>query len=288
MRPARRLDPALFLSPTLAVLLVFFFYPLGLAFLQSFQEWDLLTPPRAVGLDNYRALIESGALCEVLATTLLVSVIAVLGSMLTGLGLALLLNRPGRLAALVRASVFSAFVVSWVSVALLFLWMLDADAGILSQLIQLVSPGAPGLLSRPSTAPVALSLVIVWKTAGYAMVLFLAGLQSVPKSALEAASLDGAGRLSTFRHITLPLLGPTTAFVGTTSLILTFQAFDVVRVMTQGGPVRSTTIFVYSIYEQMFMHLRVGRASAEVVIFFLILMALTLFQLWAFRRKGAV
>ncbi len=288
MSPSRRADPLWMLAPTLLVLFAFFFYPLGLAFVHSFREWDLLTPPRYVGLDNYRALFAGGALLEVLLTTLTVSLTAVAGSMFAGLALALMLNRPGRFASFVRSSVFSAYVVSWVSVALLWLWMLDADAGIVSRGLRGVGLGETGVLADPRTAPYALALVIVWKIAGYAMVLFLSGLQSIPPSVLEAAELDGAGRRSRFLHVIWPLLAPTTAFVATTSLILTFQAFDVVRVMTQGGPVRATTVFVYSIYEQMFMDLRVGRASAEVVVFFLILLALTSLQLWAFRRKGAI
>lgn len=288
MRPARWWDPWWMLGPTLLILGVFFFYPLVLSGAYSLIEWDLLTPPRYVGLSNYRALFKSGAFSAVLGTTLLVSVLAVAGSMSAGLLLAVALNRPGRFAAFVRSCVFSAYVVSWVSVALLWLWMLDADAGILSRAARALGLLSRGPLSDPRTAPYALSLVIVWKITGYAMVLFLSGLQSVPPSVLEAASLDGAGRATRFFRVVLPLLAPTTAFVATTSLILTFQAFDVVRVMTQGGPVRSTTVFVYSIYEQMFMDLRVGRASAEVVLFFSALLLLTGLQLWAFQRRGAV
>jgi sn-glycerol 3-phosphate transport system permease protein len=288
MRPSHRFDPLWMLGPTLVFLGVFFFYPLGLSVVHSFYAWDLLTAPRFVGLENYRDLAESGALSELFFTTSIVSVSAVAGSMLIGLALALAVNRKGRLAAFVRSSVFSAYVVSWVSVGLLFLWLFDADAGIAAAFGSALGMGKLGLLADPNTAPYALAFVVIWKIAGYAMVLFLTGLQSIPASVLEAAALDGAGRLARLRHVILPLLRPTTAFVLTTSLILTFQAFDVVRVMTQGGPVRSTTVFVYSIYEQMFMHLRVGRASAEVVVFFLILLAFTALELWAFRRRGAV
>jgi ABC-type sugar transport system permease subunit len=288
MRRASRTDLVWMVGPTLLVLAVFFFYPLVLAFLYSLREWDLLTAPRFVGLANYRVLFQSGALLQVLGTTLTISVSAVLGSMVLGLSLALAVNRTGRVAAFVRSSVFSAYVVSWVSVALLWLWLLDADAGLVSQAARALGFAKLSVLADPKSAPFAIAFVIVWKIAGYAMVLFLAGLQSVPPSVLEAAALDGAGRVARFFHVTLPLLAPTTAFVATTSLILTFQAFDVVRVMTQGGPVRATSVFVYSIYEQMFMDLRVGRASAEVVVFFVILLGLTSLQLWAFRRRGAL
>lgn len=288
MRPAHPLDPLWMLGPSLAVLGVFFFYPLGRAVELSLYDWDLLTPARYVGLENYRYLIKSGELFQVFRTTLLVSLTAVVLSMAVGLGLALAVNRPGRLAAFTRASIFSAYVVSWVSVALLWLWLLDADAGLVSVLLRALGAAPRGVLADPGTAPIAIALVVVWKIAGYSMVLFLSGLQGVPPSVLEAASLDGAGATAKLRHVVLPLLAPTTAFVGTTSLILTFQAFDVVRIMTQGGPVRSTTVFVYSIYEQMFIGLRVGRASAEAIVFFLVLLALTGLQLAVYRRRGAL
>ena len=115
--------------------------------------------------------------------------------------------------------------------------------------------------------------------------IFLAGLQDVPPSILEAAQLDGASAARRFRSVTWPLLRPTTLFVATTSLIASFQLFDVVRVMTQGGPVRSTTVFVYAIYEQLFLDLRVGRASAEAVVFFVVLLLLTGAQFLLFRSE---
>lgn len=288
MRPARRLDPLVLLAPSLAVLALFYFYPLLLLGMYSLQEWDLLTLPRYIGFGNYRELWKSGALVDSFVTTFQLSASAVLGSTLAGLALALAVNRPGRLAAFVRGSIFSAYVVSWVSVGLLWLWLLDADSGVLAALLRPLLGLQKGPLAEPRTAPWALALVIAWKITGYAMVLFLSGLQAIPKSVLEASALDGASAWSRFRCVLLPLLAPTTAFVTTTSLILTFQAFDVVRVMTQGGPVRSTTVFVYSIYEQMFMDLRVGRASAEAMVFFLVLLGLTGLELWAFKRRGAL
>jgi ABC-type sugar transport system permease subunit len=175
-----------------------------------------------------------------------------------------------------------------VSVGLLWLWLLDADSGIVASVLRPLLGLRRGPLADPTTAPWALALVVTWKITGYAMVLFLSGLQAIPASVLEASSLDGASAWSRFRYVVLPLLSPTTAFVATTSLILTFQAFDVVRVMTQGGPVRSTTVFVYAIYEQMFMDLRVGRASAEAMAFFVVLLALTGLELLAFKRRGAL
>jgi ABC-type sugar transport system permease subunit len=287
MRPRRKADPYWMMAPTALLLGVFFFYPLLVAGYRSLFTWDLLTPPSYAGLDNYRSLFESGEIWRTFKVTLLFSVVVVTGSMVLGLGLALGLNRPGRWAAFVRSSVFSAYVVSWVSVALLWLWVLDADAGALTHLLRRVGLPTADWLGDPDVALYAVAAVAIWKVAGYAMVLFIAGLQDIPRNLYEAAALDGARAPSRFLHVTWPLLGPTTAFVATTSLLLTFQVFDVVRVMTQGGPVHATTVFVYAIYEQVFLNLRVGRASAEVVIFFFVLLALTALELRVWRRRGA-
>ena len=287
MRPRRALDPYWMLLPTAIVLGVFFFQPLVYAAYKSLYSWDLLTPPVWVGLENYRVLIESGEVPRAFVTTLIFSVVVVTGSMTLGLALALALNRPGPLAGFVRGSIFSAYVVSWVSVALLWLWVLDSSAGALSATVRKLGIQPLDWLGDPDVALYTLSGVTIWKIAGYSMVLFVAGLQDIPRSLHEAAALDGAGAWQRFWNITWPMLRPTAAFVGTTSLILSFQVFDVVRVMTQGGPVNATNVFVYAIYEQVFMNLRVGRASAEVVMFFVLLLGLTGLQLWAWRRKGA-
>jgi len=285
VKPSRPSQPFWLLSPMLALLAVFFVYPLLSAFHSSFYEWDLLTPPRFIGLGNYRAIFSSGELFSSLGTTLLISVLVVSGSLVLGLLLALAVNRPGRLAALARSAVFSAYVVSWVSVGLLFLWIFDADAGVVNRLLSAVGLAKLKWLTSTGMAPITVALIVLWKVTGYAMVVFLSGLAGLPPEMQEAAALDGAGPLTRLRHITLPLLRPTAAFVATTSLIASFQLFDVVRLLTQGGPVRSTTVLVYAIYEQLFRDLRVGRASALVIVFFLVLSGLTWLKLRAFRSE---
>jgi sn-glycerol 3-phosphate transport system permease protein len=285
MRPSRPSQPLWLLLPMLLALAVFFVYPLLSALRSSFYEWDLLTPPRFVGLHNYAAIFASGELLAALGTTLLISAVVVAGSMLLGLSLALAVHRPGRIAALARSAVFSAYVVSWVSVGLLFLWIFDADAGVVNRTLVGLGGAPVKWLTSTTMAPLTVALIVIWKVTGYAMVVFLSGLSALPPEVKEAAALDGAGPWARLRHVTLPLLRPTAAFVATTSLIASFQLFDVVRLLTQGGPVRSTTVLVYAIYEQLFRDLRVGRASALVVVFFLILSALTWLKLRAFRTE---
>ncbi len=285
MRPRSPVHPWLMLGPSLAAWTLFVFVPLGLAAYESLFAWDMLTDPVYVGGANYAAIAESGELGRILGRTLAFSVLVVSGSMALGLGLALLLDRPGRFFAFVRGSIFSAYVVSWVAVALLWVLLLDPDRGVAAALLRAVGLPRVGFLTDPRAALVTLAAVTIWKITGYAMVVFLAGLRSVPQSLHEAASLDGAGRIQRFRWVTWPLLKPTAAFVATTSLIVSFQAFDVVRIMTGGGPARATTLFVYAIYEQVFMNLSVGRASALAVVYFLVLCVLAAAQLRAWRSQ---
>jgi ABC-type sugar transport system permease subunit len=283
VRPRTPWHPLAMLAPTVGLLGLFVLLPVVLAARGSLYTWDLLTPPRYVGAGNYRTLWRSGELLSSLATTARYSATVVAGSTALGLGLALGLNRPGRWAAFVRGAVFSAYIVSWVSVSLLWLWLLDPDAGVVAALVRAVGLPRVGFLTDPSTALTALAAVAVWKTTGYAMVVFSAGLQDVPPALHEAAALDSAGPLARFRYVTWPLLCPTTAFVVTTGLVASFQAFDIVRIMTQGGPVRATNLLVYAIYEQVFRNLRVGRASALTVVLFSTLLLLAALQLWAWR-----
>jgi sn-glycerol 3-phosphate transport system permease protein len=288
MRPSGRGSAYWMLAPTLVLLATFFLYPLFVAAKQSLYSWDLLTDPTYVGLRNYRVLWEKGELWRALSNTLAYSSVTVLGSMVLGLSFALALDRPGKVAGFVRSAVFSAYVVSWVAVALLFMWLLDADAGLVTRALVAIGLPKKSWLGDPSVAVYTLAAVSSWKIAGYSMIIFLAGLSDIPPVLHEAAALDGAGSWVRFWSITWPLLRPSAVFVATTSLIISFQAFDVVRIMTQGGPVHATELFVYAIYEQVFMNLRVGRASALVIVFSAFILALTALELrlWRGRREA--
>jgi sn-glycerol 3-phosphate transport system permease protein len=287
MKPSSKVGPYAMLAPTLVLLGTFFIYPLFVAIEQSLYRWDLLTPPVFVGFSNYATLWERGDLGRAFRNTVAYSAVVVTGSMGLGLAFALALDRPSRFLGFVRSAVFSAYVVSWVAVALLFMWLLDRDAGLVSKLAAALGLPKKSWLGDPSLALYTLALVSVWKITGYAMIVFLAGLQDIPHVLHEAAALDGANRWVRFARITWPLLRPSAVFVGTTSLIMSFQAFDVVRIMTQGGPVHATELFVYAIYEQIFMNLRVGRASALVVVYSALLLGLSTLQLRAWRGRKA-
>lgn len=271
-------------APSLLVFAVFFLYPIGHAAVLSFTDWDLSGPMRFVGLQQYRALWSDEGFRAALWNSARYSVASVALTLLGGLGLAALLDRPGRFARWVQASVFTSYIVSWVGVSLLWLWILDEEYGLLNQALQALGGPKVGWLSDPDVALWSLVGVTVWKLVGYNMVLYLAAMQAIPRDLYEAAALDGAGPWRRFWSITLPQLAPTTLFVLVTSLIMTFQGFDVVRIMTQGGPVHATSISVHYIYEEAFIYVHLGKASAAIMVFFGLILALTLGQFALFRR----
>ena len=272
------------MAPSLALFALVYLYPVAYSAWVSFTEWDLVQPARYVGLANYRALCSS-EFFEVLRNTAAYSVGVVLLSQGLGLVLAALLNDRSRVAALFQASIFSSYVVSWVAVSLLWIWLLDPQYGLIAAVLSSVGLRAVDWLGDHRLALLSLVLVTVWKSVGYPMVIYLAALQAIPGDLHEAAALDGAGGWQRFRHVTWPLLTPTTLFLSITLTIASFQGFDVVKIMTQGGPVASTMIYVYYIYEQAFQYFKLGKASAAVVVLFTLILALTALQWWLLRRR---
>lgn len=271
-------------GPSLALFGLVYLYPVAYSAYVSVFEWDLMTPKRYVGLANYRELW-SPEFGEVLVNTACYSGGVVVLALGLGLALALLLNDRSRLSAGLQACIFSSYIVSWVAVSLLWVWMLDPQYGLVTYGLRLIGLRPVNWLGSPSVALWTLVLVTVWKTIGYPLVIYLAGLQAIPGDFYEAAALDGATGWKRFRFITWPLLSPTTLFLVVTLTIASFQGFDIVKIMTQGGPITSTMIYVYYIYEQAFQYFRLGRASAAVVIFFGLILLLTLLQWLVFRKR---
>ena len=270
--------------PSLAVFLVFFIYPLAYSLYLSFFRWDMMMPMQFVGTRNYRELVNAAEFREVLGNTLEYSAGVVVSAMGTGLVLALLLNRRTTLSSFFQACIFTSYIVSWVAVSLLWIWMLDPQYGLVNYLTSFLRMPPMDWLGNYRLALWSLVAVTVWKIVGYPMVIFLAGLQSISREYYEAASLDGAGTWHQFRFITWPLLTPTTLFLFITLSIATFQGFDIVNIMTQGGPVHSTSIYVFYIYEQAFHYFRLGTASAAVIVCFLLILLLTFLEHRVFRR----
>lgn len=277
---------ALFLLPGLSGLLLFTVLPILASLGLTFFAWDLLTPPRFVGFGNYARLIGDSDFWAALTHTISFIAGYLPLVLVLGLGLALALNAPLRGIGLIRTAFFLPVVSSWVAVALLWSWLFNPRYGLVNYLLGLAGLPQPGWLFDPQWAMPAIVLTSVWKDLGFVVVLFLAGLQAIPQEYYEAASLDGAGRWASLRSITLPLLAPTTFFVTIISLINSFQVFDQVWVMTQGGPAGATTVLVERVVRHAFSYGEMGYAATISWAIFALVFIVTLVQL-RLQRQGA-
>lgn len=274
--PKRLLTFALFLGPSLVGVAVFLFGPIVASFGLSFASWDLLTPPRFVGLENFRRLWGDADFWAALRHTLgfLAGYIPLV--MTLGLLVAVALNSrlPGR--AFLRAAYFLPVVTSWVAVALVWTWLLNPAFGLVNNLLGAVGVTGPAWLFDPRWAMPAVVFTSTWKDTGFVMTILLAGLQGIPRELYEAASLDGADGRRRLLHVTLPLLTPALFFALSISLINSFQVFDQVYVMTGGGPAGATTVLVERIVKHAFSFSQMGYAAAMSWTLFVLIFATTL------------
>jgi multiple sugar transport system permease protein len=267
-----------FLSPYLIGLVAFVAGPILGAFAIGFTRWDVITPPRFIGLDNYRRLADTPAFWQALTNTLYYIALVVPAEMIAGFLLAQLVNQKLRAITLFRAVYFMPFVLSLASVALVWAWLYSPEFGLINQILRsLRLPGPPWLGSLEWAMP-AIALTTIWRNSGYYMVIFLAGLQTIPAELYEAAAIDGASRLQRLRHVTLPMISPTAFFVSVVAIIWAFQVFDLTYIMTRGGPSSATLTLVYYVYNAGFQSFRMGEASAAAFVLFGIVMAITLVQ----------
>jgi multiple sugar transport system permease protein len=278
---------AFFLGPGLLGLLIFTVLPILASLVLTLFEWDLLTPPRFVGLANVTRLLGDADFWAALRHTLGFILGYLPLVLLGGLGVALALNTGLRGIGLIRTMFFLPVVSSWVAVALLWSWLFNPKYGLINYLLSLVGISGPGWLFDPAWAMPAIVLTSVWKDLGFVVVIFLAGLQSIPADYYEAAALDGAGRWAQLRAITLPLLAPTSFFVTIISLINSFQVFDQVWVMTEGGPAGATTVLVERVVRHAFSYGEMGYAATISWAIFAMVFGVTVVQLRLQRQGGA-
>jgi sn-glycerol 3-phosphate transport system permease protein len=271
---------ALFLGPSLLLLTVFAYGPLLANALLSLTSWNLLSRSRAfVALGNYDRLLADPRFPLVLVNTAIYAAGVVSVSLVLGLALALLLDRRLTGHGFYRTVVFAPYVTSLAAVALVWIWVFDPRFGLVNGVLRSLLLPTPGWLSSPGWALLAVCIVAAWHTTGYMMVIFLAGLQNVPPVLHEAARIDGAGSARAFWYVTLPLLSPVALFLAVTGLIVTVQLFDVVSVMTHGGPVDSTNVLAFYLYHRGFELFELGYASAIGMVLFSVVMILTVVQL---------
>ncbi len=278
---------ALFLLPGLLGLLAFTIGPILASLVLTLFKWDLLTAPQFVGAGNYARLIGDPDFWSALWHTLSFIIGYLPLVLLLGLGAALALNAPLRGIGVIRTAFFLPVVSSWVAVALLWSWLFNPRYGLINALLALAGVKGPGWLFDPHWAMPAIILTSVWKDLGFVVVIFLAGLQAIPQDYYEAASLDGAGRWAQLRYLTMPLLAPTTFFVTIISLINSFQVFDQVWVMTEGGPAGATSVLVEQVVRHAFSYGEMGYAATISWAIFAMVFAVTLIQFRLQRREAS-
>ena len=261
-----------------------FFYPIIGSFYLGFTDWDLLRTPKFIGLSNFIEALSDPGLIRIVVNTVLFSVIYVIGVMVIGLFLALMVNQKLPGTNFFRAAYYLPVITSAVAIGIIWSWILSPQVGILNILVKSVGLKPPNWLGDTHWALLTVSVIQVWKMAGYYMVLFLAGLQSIPDSVKEAAVVDGANSLQLFFHVTLPMLSPTTFFVLTVAMIDSFKNFELIYTMTRGGPQSSTTTLVYDVYVYGFVHYRMGYASAVAYVLMVLVGAITIANFYIKKR----
>jgi len=276
----------LFLLPTLLGFLVFILGPMVAAIILSLFKWNLIKPPEFIGLDNYAKLFADPRLGTIYLTTFKIALATVVIKLLLGLVIAVLLDQKLHpwLRNFFRLSFFFPYVVSVTAVALMWSFLLNKDLGLVNYFLGWFGVERISWLNSSAWSPVSIVITDIWKDLGFYVVVFLAGLQSVPNDLYEAANVDGANKRQQFLRITLPLLSPTILFLSVIGLIASIQIFAQPYVLTQGGPGDASRTIVMYIYEQGFRFFDMGYASTVALSLFVSILVLTLGQFWVSRR----
>ena len=270
----------LFLLPAVLGTFVFIVIPVFFSFVLSFCEWDLISPIKFLGLQNYKNLLINPAFLLIIKNTFVFAISVAIIGITVPLVLAAVINTKIRGSEFFKTAYFLPFITPMIVAAIVWEWIFDPNNGLLNYILK----AHINWLYDAHTAMIALIVVSSWKLIGYNMVIFLSGFSGINQNVYEAAKIDGANPLQTFFKITLPLLSPTIFFVLVITTISSFQIFDLIYLMTQGGPMESTNVLVYWIYKNAFEFFNIGEASAGAYILFLIVLLLTIVQ-WKTRKK---
>ena len=274
-----------FILPNFIGFFIFIFIPVMFSLVLSFSHWDGFTEMEFAGLKNFTDIFKDSVFVESIWLTAYFSIFTVLFSMLASLGLALLLNQKIKARGFFRCALFFPYVASVVAISVVWNAMLQPDYGPVNEFLTFIGiANPPGWLASTDWVIPGLIIVNVWRNMGYFMIIYLAGLQNIDQSLYEAAEIDGAKGWARFRKITWPLLSPSTFFVVMMLIINSFKVFDLVYLMTNGGPGTSSTMISQYIYNQAFISWDYGKSSAAAMILFIIVALLTIFQFKAEKK----
>jgi multiple sugar transport system permease protein len=273
-----------FVMPAFILIAIFMLIPIGWSLILSLQNNNLLAPGHYIGLANYKALAKDPAFRSAVGHTLVYTVLFVPISVFGALGLAVALNRKIRGIRFYRLAVFVPLVTSTVATGIVFLWLLDPTFGLINYILNALGLPQQKFLQDPNEALYCIVAMTMWGWLGFDVIVYLAALQGIPEDLLEASAIDGASRWRTFRSVVVPLLGPATLFLVVWSTINALQLFDEIYVTTRGGPLGSTTVIVYYLYQQAFQFFNGGYGAAVAYVLFVGILILTLLQLLIGRR----
>jgi len=275
----------IFLTPAALGTLIFIILPVFASFGLSFCKWDLLSPIKFTGLNNYIELFHDEIFYKVLLNTFVYAFFTAIFSIIIPLLLAIILNKKIKGANAFKTAYFLPYITPMIVIAIVWSWIFDPNFGIMNWF--LMTGNNIKWLYDKNTAMLALIIVSVWKNIGYNMVIFSAGLTAIPDSIDEASQIEGAEGFKKFFFVTLPMLSPTVFFVLVITTISSFQVFDLIYLMTEGGPENSTSVMVYWVYKQAFEFFNAGKASAVAYVLFIIILVFTYIQ-WITRKKWVI
>lgn len=279
-------NPYLLIAPAVVLVCLFSLYPILFTVAVSFMNWDVVTDAKAfVGFGNYMSIFRDPDFLLVLKNTLLYSFFSVGFGLFFALLIGILLQKNTVFNNVVQIVIFTPHIISFVSVTVMWMWLLDPQMGLVNYVLEWLGFEPKLWMMSPDTSLLSIIIVSIWKGLGYNSLIVIAGLQSIPAHIYEAAKLDKANRLVTLFQITIPLLSPTLFFLLITSIISSFSAFDVVNLMTGGGPQDSSNLLVHWIYQTGFLNFQLGKAMAASVLFLLIVGVISLLNYLFFSKK---
>jgi ABC-type sugar transport system permease subunit len=274
-----------FITPSFFGVLMFLVVPVVVLFVLSFMNWNLINPATAAGFNNYLNIFRFDGAAHSLTITLYYVLLNIPLQTVLALALAVMINRKLPAMGLYRVLFVAPYLSTPVAMAVIWYWVFDPKLGAVNALLSHVGITGPQWLSSPALAMPVVALVNIWQYVGYNMLFFLAGLQAIPKQLYEAAEMDGAGPFKQFFRISLPLINSTMLFVLVTDVIGSFQVFDTLYVLTQGGPGNTTEVLNLKIYQVAFTDFRLGEAAAMSVLLFAVILAFTIGQFLFFRNR---